>query len=186
MQCGSLGNSVIFLFKIKIKRRQKLCLWGGTIVLMGLLWSCQPSVGPPSVVWQIYRNPRYQFEFPYPRHWQVSVKPDNRDGQAFQDPQDPSVKIMGSAGDRLPEIWPDAVKKTEKLENFTTRQGITGKLQVDIEANTSRMKLTLISGRIRYSWQGESNSQRFASYYPLFYYSASEFRIPKPTGYSQE
>lgn len=107
--------------------------------------------------------------------------PDNRDGLAFSDPQNPAVLIIGIAGDRLPEIELSAKQKSppkSTQQNFTTEQGRTGKLQVDVGADFSSMTLTLIQGRIRYHWRGQSPSQQFADYYRFFYYIASQFRLP--------
>ncbi|NDJ17744.1 hypothetical protein GS601_10650 [Myxacorys almedinensis A] len=47
--------------------------------------------------WETYRNPRYSFEFPYPAGWQPADLPDNRDGIAFRDPQNPQVELRGWA-----------------------------------------------------------------------------------------
>jgi hypothetical protein len=47
-------------------------------------------------------------------------------------------------------------------QNFTTEQGVTGKLRVEIGSDTSLMTLTLSQGNVLYNWQGQCNSEQFA------------------------
>lgn len=152
------------------------------IALIVMLSGCPPS-DSQSGTWKTYQNPRYGFEFLYPSNWVPAPMPDNRDGQAFSDRQNLAVQILGSAGDRLPEI--EVVPSQEKhpkstQQNFTTQQGRTGKLQVDVGTDFSLMTLTLTQGRIRYTWQGKAPSKQFADYYRFFYYIASQYRLPPP------
>jgi hypothetical protein len=146
-----------------------------------MLWGCRAS-DTQSPTWRTYKNPRYSFEFPYPSTWVAAPMPDNRDGRAFRDPQDPEVEILGVAGDRLPEIElaPSGQKNPHQFmqQNFTTQQGVTGKLYVELRSDISLMRLTLIQGRIRYYWQGRAPSKEFSNYYRFFYYVAGQYRIP--------
>ncbi|MBD2003933.1 hypothetical protein H6F63_12085 [Trichocoleus sp. FACHB-40] len=152
------------------------------IALMMMLWGCR-ATDNQSATWKIYNNPRYDFEFPYPSNWIAAPMPDNRDGRAFRDPQNPEVEILGVAGASLPEIElaPPGQKHphTSMQQNFTTQQGISGKLQVELRSDISLMRLTLIQGRIRYYWQGRSPSGQFDDYYRFFYYVAGQYRIPE-------
>lgn len=145
-----------------------------------MLSGCPPS-NNQSATWQTYQNPRYGFEFLYPSNWVPAPMPDNRDGQTFSDPQNPAVRIIGVAGHRLPEIKLSSNQKhppKSTQQNFTTQQGRTGKLQVDLGADFSSMTLTLTQEGIHYYWRGQSPSQQFANYYRFFYYIASQYRLP--------
>ncbi|WP_199321388.1 hypothetical protein [Microcoleus sp. FACHB-831] len=154
--------------------------------------SCQPSERTASGTWKTYNNQRYGFEFPYPSNWVASPMPDNRDGQAFSDPQNSAVEIRAWAGQRLPDNGSLGAYYTRRTkghkkdrpkhskQNLTTKQGVTGELQVDINSDTSFMTLTLRQGQIQYNWQGRSPSQEFPDYYRFFYYIATEYRVPPP------
>lgn len=153
----------------------------GIIPLALMLLSCRaPNLGLPNN-WSTYQNPRYNFEFPYPSNWEPFPIPDNLDGQAFRDPQNPSAEVRGWAGHTLSEIEPPrdskSIVKSER-QNFTTQQGLTGKLQVEIGSETSLMTLTLSQGNVRYTWQGRSDSEEFANYYRFFSYVANQYRLP--------
>lgn len=63
-------------------------------------------------------------------------------------------------------------------QNFTTEQGLTGKLRVEINPDISLMTLTLSQGNVSYHWQGQCNSEQFADYYRFFYYVARQYRLP--------
>lgn len=110
--------------------------------------------------------------------------PANGDGQAFSNPLQAEVEIRGAAGYSLPENKEARHKslhhKQPKVskQNFTTQQGLTGELQVEVDAQISSMKLTLTQGKVLYSWQGQAPSKQFADYYRFFYYVASQFRVP--------
>lgn len=169
-----------------------------------MLLSCQASKVSRQGSWNTYRNPRYGFEFPYPSDWVSFPMPDNGDGGAFRDPKNPSTEIRGWAANKLSEIvippsssgglskgryrlnvealpknaLQDAPKSQQ--QNFTTDQGLTGKLQVDVGSNTSLMRLTMNQDKVQYNWQGQCNSKQFADYYRFFYYIASQYRLPSP------
>jgi hypothetical protein len=110
--------------------------------------------------------------------------PDNRDGRAFRDPNNPSVEIRGWAAISLsPDSSPsfnNPRKESPNLQkqNFTTAQGVTGKLQVELGSDISSMTLTLRQGNVIYNWQGQGESQEFANRYRFFYDVAGQYRIP--------
>ncbi|MBE9128180.1 hypothetical protein IQ257_14670 [Coleofasciculus sp. LEGE 07092] len=148
-----------------------------------MLLSCRASnLGEPNG-WSTYRNPRYNFEFPYPTHWKPFPIPDNLDGQAFGDPQEPSTQVRGWAGNNLSEdevvlpSSPPIDTRESHQQNFTTEQGLTGKLQVDIGSEISLMKLTFSQGNVRYNWQGQCDSEQFDDYYRFFYYIARQYSL---------
>ena len=133
--------------------------------------------------WSVYHNPRYNFEFPYPSNWQPFPMPDNLDGRAFRDPQNPSVEIRGWAANNLSIIQSSSnTSATESAEpqaqNFTTDQGITGQLQVKVSSEISLMTLTLSQDKLLYNWQGQCESKEFADYYRFFNYIARQYRLP--------
>lgn len=154
---------------LHFRRRVLQLVWGIGLVVM--LWSCRPT---HLSSWQTYHNARYGFEFLYPSHWIALPMPENRDGQAFSDPQNPDAEIRGFAGEHLPNI-PEA--KTLGKPNFTTEQGVKGRLKVRVDQNISTMTLMLSQGGVHYTWQGKSQSDRFADYYRFFYYIAIKYRI---------
>jgi hypothetical protein len=130
--------------------------------------------------WEIYTNPRYSFQFPYPSNWTALPAPDNGDGQAFVSLQNPEVDIRGWAGNKLPN-WEKRHKNAQKTvnSNFQTAQGVSGTLTVEVGKQASTMKLTINQGQLRYYWQGRAPSQQFGNYYNAFYYIAQQYRIPK-------
>ncbi len=147
----------------------------GAIVLALMLSGCRPSsFSPLAGSWKTYYNSRYGFEFLYPSNWVAAPPPEDRDGQAFTLPQNPTVEIRGWASNRsaLP-------KNTAKLSqsNFKTKQGLAGQLKVEIGPDVSSMLLTLNQGQFRYSWQGQAPSQQFDNYYRFFYYAAAEYQV---------
>ncbi len=156
----------------------------GITPLIVILSSCQASNSERTKRWNTYRNPRYGFEFPYPSHWVAFPMPDNRDGRAFRDPNNPSVEIRGWAAISLsPDSSPsfnNPRKESPNLQkqNFTTAQGVTGKLQVELGSDISSMTLTLRQGNVIYNWQGQGESQEFANRYRFFYDVAGQYRIP--------
>jgi hypothetical protein len=158
-----------------------------------LLLSCRATDFELPDRWSTYHNPRYDFEFPYPSNWIPAPMPDNLDGRAFRDPQNPTAEIRGWATNRLsgilngieedgtsalPHDFFPGTADGQPPQNFTTEQGVTGKLQVNIDRQTSAMTLTLTQGLVRYSWQGECQSEQFAQYYRFFNYIARQYRIP--------
>ncbi|MCA1994379.1 MAG: hypothetical protein LDL41_20375, partial [Coleofasciculus sp. S288] len=116
---------------------------GILMLLLVMLLSCRSSDSGSSSGWKTYRNPRYNFEFPYPSNWSPFPMPDNLDGQAFRDPQNPTSEIRGWAAQ-------NALKEplTPQQPNFTTEQGVRGKLQVEVGADISLMTLTLSQGKV--------------------------------------
>jgi len=163
----------------------------GLALSIVLLSGC-PSSDGRSQTWKIYRNPRYNFEFPYPSNWVPSRVPDNRDGQAFSDPTLPDVEIRGWAGYSLLENEITNHKATPPKspqpwkQNFTTKQGLTGELQVDVRVDISLMTLTLKHESLLYRWQGRSPSKQFADYYRFFYYIASQYRVPSASAIREQ
>ncbi len=125
----------------------------------------------------MYHNPRFGFEFPYPSNWVTGPMPDSRDGQTFSDPTSPTVEIRGWAGFNLEEFKSPNTAQPLK-QNFTTAQGLTGDLEVEVGTQISMMTLILNQGSLRYYWQGRAPSKQFAEYYRFFYYSASQYRLP--------
>jgi hypothetical protein len=174
-----------------ISRWKKLMgVWGklflGILPLILMLLSCRPSnLGIPNN-WDTYHNSRYGFDFPYPSHWIPFPMPDNRDGRAFRDPKTPSLEIRGWAANKLVEIQASSPKKPDQessnpqRQNFTTDQGLTGELQVEVGTDISLMTLTLSQDKVQYNWQGQCESKQFADNYRLFYSVATQYRLPSP------
>jgi len=185
-----------------------VCVLGKLVVsitpLVVMLSSCRSSNLGSQNSWNTYRNPRYNFEFPYPSNWVPFPIPENRDGLAFRDPQNPSFEIRGWAANKLsgtnappssgemyegehhlnfgtssPQNIPKALPQSQQ-QNFKTEQGVTGKLQVEIDPDTSLMTLTLSQGKVLYNWQGRCNSEKFADCYRFFDYVARQYRLPPP------
>ncbi len=153
----------------------------GLAMSLVFLISCRSFEASPPGSWQTYRNPRYNFEFPFPSNWIAEPPPDNQDGQAFHDPQNAQAEIRGWAAHQIkPIAKPKSGTLPSLKPNFTTEQGLPGELQVNIGPEISSMKLVLEQGDIRYNWQGRSPSQQFDDYYRFFYYSARQYRVPPP------
>ena len=154
------------------------------LVVGAMLSGCRPSEVPPASNLQTYRNPRYEFEFPYPKAWVAAEPPTNQDGQAFNDPKNPEVEIRGWAGYRVSSSGKRGKHKrlkdkSEALnQNFTTQQGVTGELEVNVGPKISSMTLTLVQGKLEYNCYAQSPSEKFADYYRLFYNIAGQYKIP--------
>jgi hypothetical protein len=156
-----------------------LCLGG---ISAGLLVGCDRL--QPESSWQLYRNSRYGFEFPYPTGWVAEVPPDNQDGQAFRAPNRPGVEIAGWAS-QIPDLDQksgellDLDPSTPELlkENFVTEQGLPAELAVQIAAGTSSLNLSVVHEGVLYRWQGRSPSNQFEDYYKFFSYIAGEYRV---------
>lgn len=176
-------------FEVSIAYYIRSCRWlvlACEISLVLILSDCQSPNKRQLGTWQTYHNQRYGFEFLYPSNWVPAPIPSNRDGQAFSGPLPTDVEIRGSAG----YIWQgiEAVRckcgcryhhhpKVSK-QNFTTQQGLTGELKVEVDSEFSSMTLTLKQRQILYVWQGQAPSKQFADYYRFFYYVASQYRVP--------
>ncbi|MBD2441096.1 hypothetical protein [Nostoc sp. FACHB-110] len=144
----------------------------GAIALSWLLSGCSKPFSVLDTQWQTYSNPRYGFEFPYPSNWTVLATPDNQDGIALVSPRSQTVQIRAWASNRLANAGNNSIKP-----NFQNNQGVSGVLLVEVGQQVGSMKLTLNQGNITYYWQGQSPSQEFSHYYPLFYYIAQQYRI---------
>jgi hypothetical protein len=138
-----------------------------TIVLLG----CRADDRNQPGNWTTYRNDRFGFEFLYPDRWVTSITPENRDGIAFSDPTNPNVEIRGWAGEEIGN------QRKSVPSNFTTQQGISGNLEIKVDAKVSLMTMTIVQNKIRYNWRGSAPSQQFDSYYQFFYYIASRFKV---------
>ncbi|MGG6269602.1 hypothetical protein ACQ4M3_36615 [Leptolyngbya sp. AN03gr2] len=125
--------------------------------------------------WQTYRNPRFGFEFLYPEGWVDSIPPENQDGIAFSDPRNNGLEIRSWAKLKRP----DQPKQPKATPNFTTEQGISGRLEVKVEAQTSTMMLTIDQKDVEYHWRGTAPSSQFGNYYRFFSFIASRYRVPK-------
>ncbi|TAE59244.1 MAG: hypothetical protein EAZ76_14330 [Nostocales cyanobacterium] len=137
--------------------------------------------------WKTYKNPRYGFEFPYPKDWQ-SFPVDNNDGVTITAPKKPDTEIRAWATKELPEIQPLGTN-TQTNQNFETAQGMSGVLTVETNQKTSAMKLTINHQNINYYWQAKTNHQDFKTHYPLFSYIAREYKIQQSqteTGKTEE
>ncbi|HTL89083.1 MAG TPA: hypothetical protein VL134_06765 [Leptolyngbya sp.] len=125
--------------------------------------------------WQTYRNARFEFEFLYPEGWVDSILPENRDGVAFSDPKNPGVEIRS---------WAEFVRSTpaktpRPAPNFTTEQGLPGRLDVKVEPQISTIALTLYQNNVEYNWRGTAPSGEFGNYYRFFSFIASRYRVAK-------
>jgi hypothetical protein len=166
----------IFSVKTRIYKQNiytKYTSVAGAIALLLLLWGCSKPFSVSDTKWQTYSNSRYGFEFPYPSNWNVLATPENADGIALVSPRRQTVQIRAWASNQLL----DAIDKNEP--NFQTTQGVSGVLLVDIGQQVGSMKLTITRGHVTYYWQGQSLSQEFSDYYPLFYYIAQQYRISR-------
>lgn len=156
------------------------------LILTVFVLSCGPN-DSTSTTWKVYKNERFGFEFPYPDRWAESIPPENRDGMAFGDPQNPEVEIRGWA--EYERLAPTATPRksftrnskqqlpTPSPLNFTTLQGVPGNLDAKIGAQ-STLTLTLAQGETRYYWRGSAPNQKFDDYYRFFNYIASRYRVP--------
>ncbi|WP_449420943.1 hypothetical protein [Phormidium nigroviride] len=169
------------------------------VALGAALLGCSSPATIQSGSWQTYHNARYNFEFLYPDNWLAAEAPANGDGQAFNDPKNPAVEIRGWAGYNVPGVTGkqrdkhntgkqrdqnnniDIDRAKPLHRNFTTEQGLSGQLKVNLGSQVSSMTLTLVEGDVRYNFQGKAPSKQFADYYKFFYYVASQYRVlPEP------
>lgn len=161
------GNIVTFVYIMK-------CWIGWILVGLLIFGGCRPiAQAEMPNRWQTYRNPRFDFEFPYPEGWVESAPPENRDGVTFSDPKNPQVTIRA---------WAESLRSLQKSQpkpepNFKTEQGVSGRLEVKIESQSS-FTVTFHQNNVEYNWQGTAPNQQFSDYYRFFSYVASRFRIP--------
>jgi len=144
-----------------------------------LLGACSSLVNPERAEWEIYQNERYDFAFPYPDTWSVGPVMDNLDGREFRDPYVDGVSIRGWASQVSGGIVAPTggVPDHEILPNFTTDQGVKGRLNVTIGEDVSNMQLVLIEDGVVYYWEGRSPSDLFDDYFRFFYYVAEQYRL---------
>ncbi len=154
------------------------------LILTVFVLSCGPN-DSTSTTWKVYKNERFGFEFPYPDRWAESIPPENRDGMAFGDPQNPEVEIrcwasyVRLANSAAKEPFRRDRKQQPPIPlNFTTLQGVPGNLDAKIGAQSSSLTLTLAQGETRYYWRGSAPNQKFDDYYRFFNYIASRYRVP--------
>lgn len=157
-----------------IHKSHLVCLLLG-LVLTAFLSSCGTTDSSLGMNWKTYRNERFGFEFLYPDRWVESISPENRDGIAFGDPQNPGVEIRGWASYER-----SAIGGSKPLpSNFTTLQRVPGNLDAKIGTESSSLTLTLAQGETHYYWRGTAPNQQFENYYRFFNYIASRYRVPE-------
>ena len=134
--------------------------------------------------WKTYQNPRYGFEFPYPSDWIAQPTPSNLSGQAFVATDQSRLQLRGWAQENLAPARLLSSKRQDfgSQQNFTTKQGLTGKLKVEVGDQLSSIELVITDGTIEYYLQGQASGDQFADYYRFFHYVASNYRIPEATG----
>jgi hypothetical protein len=138
-------------------------------------WGCNANNSQlQETRWNIYRNNRYGFEFPYPNTWQQLGNPDNSDGIALVSPNKKNVEIRAYASKPLLKF---ATENPQPVPNFRTHQGFSGVLAVEAGEKVTVIKLTISQENLEYHWQGQSGSKDFQNYYRLFYYIAQEYKI---------
>lgn len=163
-----------------IHKSHLVCLLLG-LVLTAFLSGCGSTDSSLGMNWKTYRNQRFGFEFLYPDRWVESIPPENRDGIAFGDPQNPGVEIRGWASyERLVSDDRSNRRSQPSLpSNFTTLQKVPGNLDAKIGTESSSLTLTLAQGETRYYWRGTAPNQQFENYYRFFNYIASRYRVPE-------
>ncbi len=151
------------------------------LVLTGFLLGCGSVDSTLSTNWKTYHNERFGFEFLYPDRWVESIPPENRDGIAFGDPQNPEVEIRGWADYERSVSGDRSTQRSQPSlpSNFKTLQGVPGNLDAKIGTELSSLTLTLAKGKTRYYWRGTSPNQQFDNYYRFFNYIASRYRVPE-------
>lgn len=148
----------------------------GLAIAILLLGSCRLSEIDSPVSLKTYTNQRFGFESIYPGNWRSTPPPSNLDGQTFYHPQNPDVQISVWASYQLPLSNSDP-SSPNSIPNFTTRQGLSGALSVEVGTQISAIHLTLVEDRVSYHFEGRSPSLAFADYYHLFYDVASRYQI---------
>jgi hypothetical protein len=173
-KCGIMSTLTVKTLEfIKFFYTKFTCI-GTAIALLLILYGCSaPVFNVTDITWRTYKNVRYGFEFPYPSNWNALATPTNADGVVFVSAKSNSVEIRAWASNQLIE------SPTSEKYNFQTTQGLTGILGIEASNSVSSMTLTLTQHKVKYNWQGQSPSQEFPNYYPLFYYIAQQYRISK-------
>ncbi|MFM7405297.1 MAG: hypothetical protein ACKO3K_01155 [Cuspidothrix sp.] len=152
-----------------------LCAITCSVGLGMIAWGCTGNnLQAQNETWKIYKNPRYGFEFPYPKTWQELGNPDNSDGIALAATNQKTVEIRAHASKPLLTSAKPTVQSTY---NFRTNQGFPGVMSIEVGDQVIVMKLTIIQGQLEHNWQGQSSSKEFPNYYRLFYYIAQEYKI---------
>lgn len=150
----------------------------GLAIVLLLLGSCSARSIHSAVSVKTYKNQRFGFESIYPETWRATPPPSNLDGQTFYHPQNPDIQISVWAGYQVPSSQSDR-SSANSSQNFTTRQGLSGALTVEVGTQTSLIHLTVVEERVSYHFEGRSPSLEFADYYRLFYDLASEYQIDR-------
>ncbi|GAB4460914.1 MAG: hypothetical protein OHK0037_08960 [Elainellaceae cyanobacterium] len=148
--------------------------------LIGLMSGCSQLRIDEQRTWKIYHNPNYGFEFPYPDNWVPAPLADSQDGRRFRNPYNMDIEILGWAShvSSTPGDSSEQVRRSVlAAPNFTTRQGLSGQLRVEIGSTVSLMTLTLAEDGVVYFWQGRSPSDEFSKYYEFFNYVANEYTV---------
>ncbi|MBE9042682.1 hypothetical protein IQ235_18130 [Oscillatoriales cyanobacterium LEGE 11467] len=145
------------------------------------LFGCGDRTFPMPKSWKTYENPRFSFELPYPGDWTSARVPSNLDGRTFYHPQNPEVRVTGWGGYLLRTGESGNISEVTPA-NFTTDQGVRGKLTVEVASEVTLVRLTLIDEAAIYHFEGRSPSGEFADYYRLFYDMASQYRIGETVG----
>lgn len=155
--------------------------WASAVTLSVILASCTSTRDPLQTQWNTYNNPRFHFQFPYPRHWIPLDPPTNLDGRAFRHPENPNIEVRGWARLNLTDLnlpnSPPIHPPNPSDSNLTTEQGLPAYLDVEVGKEETRITVTLKTDNIIYNLQGRSPNDKFAQYYELFYYIATQYRI---------
>ncbi|MBE9247642.1 hypothetical protein IQ226_00140 [Dolichospermum sp. LEGE 00240] len=158
-----------------VQINKSLCAIACSVGIGMTSWGC--NVNDPQIQdqrWNIYRNKRYGFEFPYPHTWQVLGNPDNSDGVVLVPPNQKNVEIRAYASKT---VLKSLTKSSQPVPNFQTHQGFSGVLAVEAGEKVTVIKLTISQENLEYHWQGQSGVQNFQNYYRLFYHMAQEYKI---------
>ncbi|MCP6760927.1 MAG: hypothetical protein NHB32_19775 [Fischerella sp. CENA71] len=172
-------NNALALLPLAFHFQRNLRYFIYAIALSVIIGSCTttPDFNISNQTWKIYSNARYGFEFPYPSTWK-SLPSDNGDGIVFISPRNNTVEIRSWAGMQLPEvIIPEQNAKTSIDPNFTTAQGVSGVLTVEVGQQEGVMTLKLAQGKLKYCWQAKAPRSEFNNYYRFFDYIASSYKI---------
>jgi hypothetical protein len=158
-----------------VQINKALCAMISGVGIGMIVWGCSANnLQSPDTTWNIYRNKRYGFEFPYPNTWQALENPDNSDGIALVSANKKNVEIRAYASKPLLKYL---TKNPQPVSNFQTHQGFSGVMAVEVGEKVTVMKLTITQEQLEYHWQGKSDRQDFQNYYRLFYYIAQEYKI---------